>query len=543
MPSPDPLVSTVTAPAPTLRLRLRPRHVLWYQTSDHLSGGLILGMCLFSPWAFGTTEEWSTWVMNFAGYALGLFWLVKLYLRRFLNYPAARWMVDRADASWSRFLHMALFALTIAILLFTLISAVNARATYDPPSFSFVHHEAISWLPSSLDGASTWFAFWQYLGLAAFFWALRDWLSGRSGGEQRVTRRAFSPSVGPATAPALKQQEIPSARHSPRQQSNPNSQSTSAPLLPARVRALLWLLCVNGALLGIEGMIQRLEGSGRLLFLIRPVVNPGAETQFGPWAYRANAAAYFNLLWPVCLGFWWTLHRSARSRRLSHHLLLLCVAIMAACPIISTSRGGAVISLGLALVAALFLASAHILLNVPRDWTFSRWATTLVLIVAFLVGGLFLGYRLGWPALAPRMAEFEVGLEQREKMFEVARPMARDYPWFGTGPGTFGWVFQLYRGPTDAYWPAQLHNDWLETRITFGRVGTSLLIASLILVVGRWFLPGGIHGGRRLIVLIWLALAGAFAHARWDFPFQIHSLVFLLVVWCGLLSCLSRRGG
>jgi hypothetical protein len=139
------------------------------------------------------------------------------------------------------------------------------------------------------------------------------------------------------------------------------------------------------------------------------------------------------------------------------------------------------------------------------------------------------------------MEEFEVGLELRERMFDVARPMARDYPWYGTGPGTFGWVFQLYRGATDAYWPAQLHNDWLETRITFGRLGCLLLGVALVLVILRWFIPGGIHGGRRFVSLIWLALAGVLAHARWDFPFQIHSIVFLFILWCAVLLTLSRK--
>jgi hypothetical protein len=50
------------------------------------------------------------------------------------------------------------------------------------------------------------------------------------------------------------------------------------------------LLAINGALLGVEGIVQRLEGSGKLLFLIQPQVNR-SETQFGPYAYRANAAA------------------------------------------------------------------------------------------------------------------------------------------------------------------------------------------------------------------------------------------------------------
>src|SRR5262249_38928741 len=53
------------------------------------------------------------------------------------------------------------------------------------------------------------------------------------------------------------------------------------------------------------------------------------------------------------------------------------------------------------------------------------------------------------------------------EMYARARPMAADYPLFGTGPGSFVTVFQLYRRSYETYWPAQLHNDWLETRITF----------------------------------------------------------------------------
>jgi O-antigen ligase len=521
--------ATPTHPESRLRLRLRPRHVHLHRLADDSSGWLIYALCLFSPWAFGTTEDWSTRVMNAGGYLLAALWAVKLYLRHIRGLPAARWTVRRSDHAtgrrWDVVLTRVLFGSTLALLGFTLVSAVNARATYDPASFSFIYHETIDGLPSSLDSTSTWFAFWQYLGLAGFFWALRDWLLGKTEGEHRAT-------LGRYGAATIDPRTRPNTDVSPR---------ITAPPLPARLRGLLWLLSVNGALLAIEGIVQRLEGSGRLLFLVRPVVNPGAETQFGPWAYRANAAAYFNLLWPVCLGFWWTLQRAARSGRASHHLLLVCAAVMAACPTISTSRGGAVISLALALLAAVFFGFAHILFSVPRDWTFARWATTLILIVLFLSGGLGLGYRLGWDALAPRMEEFEVGLEQREQMFDLARPMARDYPWFGTGPGTFGWVFQLYRGASDAYWPAQLHNDWLETRITFGTLGSVLIAGALVLILARWFLPGGIHGGRRLVIMMWLSLAGAMAHARWDFPFQIHSIVLLFVIWCGALVCLSRR--
>ena len=94
---------------------------------------------------------------------------------------------------------------------------------------------------------------------------------------------------------------------------------------------------------------------------------------------------------------------------------------------------------------------------------------------------------------------------------------------------------------TGTYWPAQLHNDWLETRITFGWLGSGLIALALVAVVLRWFARGGIHGGRRFIILIWLALAGCLVHARYDFPFQIHSIVLLFLVLCAILSNLTRR--
>jgi hypothetical protein len=276
-----------------------------------------------------------------------------------------------------------------------------------------------------------------------------------------------------------------------------------------------------------------------LLFLVKPRVNPGAITQFGPWAYRGNAASYFNLLWPVCLGFWWTLN-GARAGS-AHHLLLLCAAAMAACPIISTSRGGALVTIA--------MLAAGVALVVGTELRSSRWGLrqgkqqvlTIGLIFLFAVSALGLGLATGWKSLRPRMEVLAENLQLREAMFDSARPMARDYPVFGTGPGTFTTVFQLYRISTQAYYPAQLHNDWLETRITFGWVGSGLIALAGLVILARWFIPGGVYSGPRFMLLTWLALGGCLLHARWDFPFQIYSIVFLVVVLCSMLFCFSRK--
>ena len=505
-------------------LPLRARDVQLYRACDDLTEPLIYFMAVVGPWAFGTTQSWSIWLMNGAGCLLGLLLAGKLAIRWLKGYHPPRWDDVEGGVSGQRAegrsqrgvaasrLTAILAGLTVAILGYCFVSALNARATAHREEGSFAYHSCIQWLPHSLDSSRSWPAFWTYLGLAFAFWAVRDWLLGKSESEELAERRKPQPG-----------------------------DRRSGFLLPARLRRLLWVLALNGGLLGLEGIVQRLEGSGKLLFLVKPRVNPGADTQFGPYAYRANASQYFNLLWPVCLGFWWTLNRAYGSKRKAHHLILLGCVIMAACPIISTSRGGALVTVGIGVLAAFFLLATHFLLAAHRQQDRRTRTITLACLLLFFTGALALGFGLGWKTLKPRMAQLSEGFDDREGIYDRARPMAVDYPLFGTGPGTFESVFQLYRKTTDTYWPAQLHNDWLETRITFGWLGSGLIALAFVVVVLRWFARGGIHGGRRFTVLIWLALAGCLVHARYDFPFQIHSIVFLFLVVCAALSNLTRR--
>ncbi|MCX6924597.1 MAG: O-antigen ligase family protein [Verrucomicrobia bacterium] len=514
------------------RRPLRARDVQIYQACEVLTEVLIYLMVVFSPWAFGTTQSWSIWVMNSAGYCLGGMLAFKLAIRWLTSYRLPRWgavvsnqwsvISGRGAEGGGRSFHFSfsprllvhiLAWLTVAILGYCLISAISARATYDPGTLSFLYHDRfIRWLPHSFDSSRTWFVFWSYLGLACSFWAIRDWLLGKSAVEERAELKV-----------------------------NQRSGRGQVEFFPARLRRLFWLLAINGGLLGLEGVIQRLEGSGKLLFMVRPQIHKTADTQFGPYAYYTNASQYFNLLWPGCLGFWWMLHQTRGSRRSSHHLVLFCCAIMAACPVISTSRGGAIVTVGMLVLGTVFLTATHFLFAAPSVEDRKSRLITLGVLALFFVGALGLGFSLGWKALKPRMANIQIGLAGRELNYDRARPIAADYPVFGTGPGTFESVSQLYRRSSEVNWFVQLHNDWLETRITFGWVGSGLIALAFATVVLRWFAGGGIHGGRRFVMLMWLALGGCLVHARFDFPFQIHSIVFLFLILCAVLFNLSRR--
>jgi O-antigen ligase len=497
--------ATASAPRRQPSLRL----ILFWQQCDRLSGALLCAMAVFSPWAFGTTTPWAIRVMNFAGYALGGLLALKLFIRWFCNYRPARWGdAPVSRGVWvARALTVALAVLTVVILAYCSVAALNARATYDERSLNFNYREFIRWLPHSYDRDRTWRYFFNYLALALSFWAARDWLLGKTPADHRSARSGETEA-----APGVR--------------------------LPQRLRRLLWLLSLNGALLASEALVQRLSGTEKLLWLIRPRLNAQADAQLGPFNYRSNGAQYLNLIWPVTLGLWWRLGRAVRTlppkggwlRRYRHHWLLPCVFVMAATPILSLSRGGAMVT-----VVNMLAATAVLWFGWRHRSVVPRLGILLFFGLAFGLGIYFGGAKLG-----ARFEEAEDGFNSREEMYDTARRIAQDYPLFGTGPGTLDPVFQPYRKSADEYWPAQLHNDWLETRVTFGWLGSALIGLAFVLVLARCLLPGGVPTGWRLTLLIWVALGGCLLHGRWDFPLQIYSILFLFLLYCAMLTTFSR---
>ncbi len=483
-----------------------------YWLSDGLSGFLLIAMLVATPWLFGTTQLQTIHWLNWAGWIATALLLIKWGIRGFSGYQPARW--DRSPGRSGNRLAAPLGGLTVSILGYMLISLLNARATWNPLTQSLTYHDRfIAWLPHSLEANSTRQLLLNYSALAGFFWSLWDWVNGQTGEEQRGRAQA---TAGPG-----------SSFH-----------------LPQRLRRLLWWLCLNGTAVALIGIMQRHSGTTKLLWLVEPTVFKSAEAHFGPYAYRANGAQLLNLLWPVALGFWWTLQRAAKGRQWTHHLLLPGIVLMAASPVIATTRAGAIVA-GLLLIAAVtFLASAALILPAGRSVSLRRQMITGGLILAMAGSGVWLARSLGGAALERRMLELDSGLVGREDLNDVGRRIAQDYPWFGTGPGTLVAVYPLYRSDPESYWPAQLHNDWLETRITFGWIGLTLILGAGGVVLARWWQPVGIYGNHRLVGLLWLALAGILVHARFDFPFQIYSILLTALALGAVLFSLSgaRRG-
>jgi O-antigen ligase len=299
-----------------------------------------------------------------------------------------------------------------------------------------------------------------------------------------------------------------------------------------RLRRLIFVLAINGALVALEGILQRSSGTARLLWFQATHDNPNASDQFGPYAYRANAAQFFNLLRPPALAVWWHLHFLPTTRRASqrHHWLLPAVILLVVAPLISMSRGGvAVAVLEMCACGCLLLAGGRL-----------TGAARLRIGIVFLIT-LGAAIYVGGEEIAKRLHETSADpLSGRADTYRLAARMVEDYPWFGVGPGAFDSVFQEYRNSPDDYWPGQLHNDWLEYLITLGRIGFGLVLAAGVMVAARWWFSGGLRLHWTFAVFLWIALGGCLLHARFDFPLQIYSIQFVFVLLAAILFSLSR---
>lgn len=395
-----------------------PRAHTW---CDAATAGLLYFMVVFTPWALGTTQRWSVATMNVLACLLGAVWLAKLWIRRREEYAPPRWDGDAGPAV--RAVTRGLAGLNLALLAYVLVSALNARATYDPVAREFTWFEPLRWLPHSYDRAETWKVFFQWLGFSAVFWAARDWLLTKSGADRRG---AGGNSDGPGF------------------------ETDEDFRMPVRLKRLLWILVVNTALVAVVGICQRLDGTSKLLWLVEPRINKSATEQFGPYAYRGNAAQLFNLVWPAALALW-VLHQVARGGRDRqrarwdgpHLLLLPCAMITAAAPIVSSSRGGALLAVALAVAClALLLFSRR---------TVSR-GMRLLAVGSFAVAAGF-GAWLGWEALQARFMR----VDPRRELSVMAGPndftllVRMEVP--AEPPERFSWLFGIADSADNAFRP------------------------------------------------------------------------------------------
>jgi len=461
-------------------------------------------LVVFAPWGVGGTLGWTSWVITATGLGLGLLFLGKAGVERFSGHEPNRW---GNPGQWRHWSVMAIGGVGVLILLQVAVSVLNARAVavWTGAGLELDYREVIAWLPSTYDRDASLRAGIRYLGFAGAFWGAWDWLRGKSRHERHREEDGRALQDGGR--------------------------------VPDRLRWLLWTVAISSAVLALVGILHRLDGSMDVLWLVERS-KFRSQMIFASFPYRANAAQYLNLVWPLTVGFWWALKQEqqamgglrVRAGSSAHPLLLLCVALMVAGIFVAGSRGGIAVTL-MELVVVLFVMGMS-----SKGWK-PRVGLALALITA-----LGLGWGLAGDNLKKR---FENSLTDetmtgRTVVYETARRMAADFPVWGSGAETYTTLNGLYRETLKQQWEGYVHDDWLETRITLGWVGLTASIVLLVLVPVAARRTGAVPVVREVRWLLALGLVGMLAHAKVDFPFQIPALHQVFVVGCAAYAVLGK---
>ena len=354
-----------------------------YRWADIGTEALIYFTVLWGPWAFGTVHDWAILTMNLANYGIGALLIAKWGTRYATGYYPPRWARQKNGQSTAQPLKRdwrtkAVAALTIYMLSYILISIFNFRANFNHEFNFFENYNEnyIKWLPHTYDQSATLQSFLNFLGLACCFWGIRDWLLGK-------TRKERVDTNEPAEESGFSEKEL------------------STPPIPIRLNRLLWLLCISGALLALIGIIQRLDGTPKLLWIYERERFGTSTQSFGPFGYRGNGATYLNMILPITIVFLMWAMLKVKSMRMqtgkkggeSHYTLIPAICMMVTAPLVSLSRGGIVV-LGFLLLTGglLILIKAHLLKG--------RQGLGLAMLIA---AGIGLSYYIGWDPLLQRL--------------------------------------------------------------------------------------------------------------------------------------------
>ena len=318
--------------------------------------------------------------------------------------------------------------------------------------------------------------------------------------------------------------------------------------LKSSVKGVLYL----GLAVCIYGLFEKVSGHGHILWW-RHQAQHGFRV-FGTFINPNHFAFFLNVILCLLFGYLYALmgrrekNRYDRARGLfrsfmenepgTHEIVFLsfCFGVMLVTLIMTGSR---------AAIFSLALSSCVILILL--------FVKTRKRSLFFLIGLLFLivlvfGQRIGVEKTIDRFeALSKEGILQQERMVHnrAVFPIIKEYPFLGTGLGTFEHVYPRYQPANARGYRRELHNDWLQLMVETGIVGfLTVLVGFIALMKGfvtLWWKRRDAFAVGVGIGCIGALMASA-VHSLFDFSLHIpaNALALAAVVAIGFLALHSK---
>ena len=296
-----------------------------------------------------------------------------------------------------------------------------------------------------------------------------------------------------------------------------------------QVMRIFTVLIVLGVLEAFYGLFELYNKNPRILFYEKTYY---LDSVTGTFVNRNHLSGYLEMVIPLCMGLiiarmdlgsFAGLRWREKLLRLSEKglgtniLLSLSVIIMSVAVIFSKSRSGVSI---LIFIFILFFGLS--VLFIRGTILQKSWIKRFLIIVFLFI--LFIALYVGIDANLERFALDEILQEQRPVVWANTVTIFSDYPLFGTGLGTFDFIYPVYED-SDAYARySHAHNDYLEYLVELGVFGFILLVGGILILLINSFL---VWKERKYPWVKGLALGGIIAvicmliHSVTDFNLQI----------------------
>lgn len=313
-----------------------------------------------------------------------------------------------------------------------------------------------------------------------------------------------------------------------------------------RLRILAVVIMFVGLAEGVYGLFNTLTGIEYIWW------NPKEDYRgfvTGTFINRNHLAGHLEIVIPLTLGllmagqgrarYYSSLKAKLRAflsfvsegeGRMAVYLLIMFAALF-----LSGSRGGVA-----SIFAALFLGFlVSLVVKGPRRAE-ARYAP-FILVMA-LVASLWLG--LG--SLPDRYEGAGGSMDTRTNVWKPALELSSNYPLFGSGAGTFKYIFPMYEdGSVKGYYD-HAHNDYLELLTDQGAIGFALLCGAIAMLMYKILTGFARRRDPLMRSMLFASLVGSVSlslHALIDFNFQIpaNASYFYVILAVGIVASTIKR--
>ncbi|MDZ4164453.1 MAG: O-antigen ligase family protein [Smithellaceae bacterium] len=455
----------------------------------------ILFLLIFTPLAFGTVQQWSVSVMEITAFSIFFLYLIKKTLETSADKFGDITQFHQKLVLCPQIYQIILFALLVIFILLQMLPLPESLLRVISPAAlatyrDFGNYPPGTYHPVSLNPLATRQALFLFLSYAAVFFVI-----------------------------------------------------VSHYRTKAQVASLVKTILFMGFFLVIFAVLQKATWNGRIYWIypVDEILKSGVRI-WGPYISYNNFAGYMAMAIPLGMGL--LIHAApdlktlpnvplrARIARFwasdkleSFTLYFLLLLIMTAALFMTFSRGG-IIS---------FVLSAIFFARITRRRRSLRKKTALLALLAAVI--LAAVVFASWAGLERRFADLELDHVSRLSVWQDSLGIARDYPAFGTGLGTFEDVYMRYQTTMPRIIFDHAHNDYVELLTDIGIVGF-LLAAAMALFFSlplfrRWKEKRGMFG--KCLGAGGLSSCVAIAaHSFVDFNLHIPANALLFAVVCAI---------